>query len=120
MLSPTQRSMAFLRERGWEVDIWEHWVTLRDRLGNATNKGVRKDGFGFVDIVGVHFDYPGTTYFQVTSLSNISARRNKIYASTRAEKILLTNNRIVIHGWGQRSGRWGVVEEEVKLSCPLG
>jgi hypothetical protein len=119
MTSPTQQSMHYLRNLGWFVDITEHWIPLRDNLGRPmAKKGIRKDLFGFGDILGIHLGQRGATIFQVTSVGSISARRKKIMDNPVAVKWLQTGNHIIIHGWEERRGRIGVIEEVLTLPLP--
>ena len=44
-MTPTARSLAFLRRCGHSADVVERWIPLRDN--------VRRDLFGFIDVVAV-------------------------------------------------------------------
>lgn len=102
--SPTQRSLKVMRERGYKAEVTEHW--------NPFAK-IRKDLFGFVDIVCVGGGE--TVGVQTTSYSNISARREKILASSHLKPLLDANWSIRIHGWKKNSkGRWELKEEHIE------
>lgn len=105
MRSPTQRSLADLRKNGWIAEVVERWVP---------GANVRKDLFGFVDIVAVR-EGEKPLLVQTTSRSNTSARLKKILAS-EVLKVLLGTFRIEVHGWAKNSkGRWEVKVIDVEL-----
>lgn len=114
MTSPTQRSLAMLRERGMLAEVVERW--------NPYTK-TRKDLFGFADIVAV-LESTGDPFFvQTTSGANLAARRTKILgiaAEFPAVAALIRTGRVVLHGWAKRGGRgkrkvWTLREEIVLL-----
>jgi hypothetical protein len=73
MSSPTARTLAECKKRGWTVQVVEKW--------NAFAK-VRVDLFGFIDLVAM--DGKCIYGIQSTSGSNLSARLKKIGAEPRA------------------------------------
>jgi hypothetical protein len=89
-VTPTQRTLKLLRDRGYTCAITEHW--------NGWAK-VRQDLFGFIDIVAVKDGTVGVLAVQTTSGSNTSARVAKIQAEPRASVWLAAGNKIVVHGW---------------------
>lgn len=107
MTSPTQKSLAHLRDQGYECAIVEKW--------NAHIK-VRQDLFGFVDILAV--GSLGTVAVQSTSKTNVSARIKKICGnhvpnSKKEEDALLRMRskvlaclaagwQIEVHGWDSK------------------
>lgn len=98
MGSPTQRSLADLRKNGWIAEVVERWIP---------GANIRKDLFGFVDIVAVR-DGEKPLLVQTTSRSNVSARLKKI-AAAEILPLLLSNFRVEVHGWAKNSkGRWEV------------
>ena len=109
-MTPTQRSLKYLRDRGWTCHIVEKWVPQAKR---------RIDAFGFGDILGYSAEYPGATLFQTTSGPNLAARVTKIEENCNALGWIRAGNRIVVHGWrktkprGQKVARWGVIEREI-------
>jgi len=52
--SPTQRTLAELRSRGWEADICEKWLPHVHRGGGGF--GIRQDLFGWIDIIAIDPD----------------------------------------------------------------
>lgn len=106
MSSPTQRTLAFLRKRGYIVGITERW----NRFAFKKN-----DLFGFIDLVAIHPDKPGVLGVQATSRGNVLSRVYKIAdlplvevdgKKFHAAKLWLrTGNRILVIGWGKRGAR---------------
>ena len=102
--SPTQRTLAYLRQNGYDTAIVEKW---NDRLK------IRQDLFGFIDVLAV--GPLGTIAVQTTTKTNFAARWNKIIgkgpfpdvkAENRALKIrehllncLSADWTIEVHGW---------------------
>jgi hypothetical protein len=66
--SPTALTLQWLEENGYIADIVERRITPL----------IKKDLFGFIDIVAVEADIGFTLGIQVTTRHNISARVNKI------------------------------------------
>lgn len=101
--SPTQRSLAYLRSLGYEVDIAEHWNPFARR---------RNDLFGIIDLVALTPD--GTIGVQTTSASNVSARIRKIEDSPMLFALRRAGWRIEVHGWKKdKSGSWRLRIEDV-------
>jgi hypothetical protein len=90
MASPTQRTIAAMKKRGYTCGIVEHW--------NPHTK-TRHDLFGFVDLIAMK---PGRIIaVQATSGTNTSARLAKIKAEPRAKVWLEAGGIILIVGWRQ-------------------
>lgn len=104
-MTPTQRSLALLRERGYHATVVERWNPYAR---------IRQDLWGFADILCLK---PGEILaVQTTSGSNVSGRLKKIAASPLITTVLLAGIKIVVHGWrkvGPRGKRktWEVREE---------
>ena len=102
MSSPTQRSLALLRERGYVATVTEHWNSFAR---------IRQDLYGIIDVLGVGHGH--TLAVQTTSYSNVSARIRKIRESPAAPELLRAGWQIVVHGWYKVGGRWTAREVEV-------
>ncbi len=72
--SPTQRTLAALREDGWIVAIVEHWNQFAH---------IRQDLFGFADIIA--FRCGNVLLVQCTDGTSVSKRIEKIRASDIAK-----------------------------------
>lgn len=98
--SPTQRSLAELRKRGYPlVQVVEKW--------NPHAK-VRQDLFGVVDVLAVGEDIVAV---QATSGSNVASRVQKIADSEATPHLRKAGIRILVHGWRKNAkGRWELRE----------
>jgi len=94
-MTPTQRSLALLKSRGYLCAIVEHW--------NSYVK-IRQDLFGFADILAVH---ENTVFLvQTTTGDNVSKRVEKIRSTAAAKLWWLPPTRlIVVHGWRKVGAR---------------
>ena len=90
-LTPTQRSLAYLREQGYLVEIVEKW--------NSFTK-TRKDLWGWCDLLAIKRDK--VLAVQVTA-SGIAARVKKIEASDTVARVREAGIHIHVHGWRKLS-----------------
>lgn len=103
MTSPTQRSLKYLRDNGWEPEVVEKYNSFAR---------IRIDLFGFLDILAVKGDV--TLGVQTTSYSNMSARRTKILESENYKKLKQANWKIHVHGWKKKkNGRYELKQYEL-------
>lgn len=92
--TPTQLSLAMLREDGWFCWITEHW--------NSFSR-TRQDLWGFVDIIALK---PGQILgVQTTTATNMSARIKKIADHENVGHVRDANIMIHVHGWHQDDKR---------------
>jgi len=89
--SPTQRSLAYLKEQGYLCEVVEHW--------NPFAK-VRKDLWGWCDILAIRENE--VLAVQVTA-SGVADRINKIMASDTVSAVRKAGIRIEVHGWRKNS-----------------
>lgn len=108
MGSPTQRSLALLREQGYHAEVVEKWaggkrhdlwgwcdiLALRDRNYSITVDEVESPVF--TDVLAV----------QTTTASNMSARIKKIGDSDTVGLVRACGIQIAVHGWAKKAGRW--------------
>ena len=105
MSSPTQRSLAYLRQEGCDlVQVVERW---------NPHARVRQDLFGVIDILAIR---EGETIgVQATSAANVSSRVRKLEDSDALGALRAAGWTILVHGWRKGSnGRWQL--KEVDLS----
>ena len=104
-MSATQRSLAFLRSRGYHAAVVEKWNQFAR---------VRQDAFGFVDIDafrrwrtvdGERKYAPVFLKVQTTTQVNAPARCKKIEANEAAKDWLAIGGRIEVHGWAKQGKR---------------
>jgi len=109
-LSPTARSLAWLRQRGFLAAVTETWVP---------GANVRRDLFGFGDILAAKAGEP-VLLVQTTSAANVAARLRKIQ-ETPAAALWLQVGRIEVHGWARRAGHWccRVIEVQAADLAPI-
>jgi hypothetical protein len=103
-MSPTARSLKYLRSLGYAVDIVERWIA---------RAGVRRDLFHCIDLVAVKACESGVLGIQATSIANISARVKKAVAIPELETWLKAGNRFQVFGWCKRRSTWEVKVVEV-------
>lgn len=105
MKSTTQRSLAELRERGYSPWIVEHW--------NAHAR-VKRDLYGFLDLVALHPDKKGVLGVQTTTAANLSARINKAEKLRSFGLWIAAGNDVEFHGWKKVAGHW-IIKKQVFL-----
>lgn len=88
--SPTQKSLKYMQDKGYKCFIVEYWHCFAK---------IRKDLFGFVDILCLGNDE--IIGVQVTSLSNVSARVKKIADHENTPFVRKAGIKILVHGWGK-------------------
>lgn len=86
--APTQRSLAYLRARGWTCDIAER-----------KHGPISRDLFGAFDIVGFG-PLCKCLLVQTTSKSNFASRVAKVRACPDLASLLACGVAIEVHGWG--------------------
>lgn len=106
-LSPTQKTLAFLRAAGYTCEIVEKQnayagpPSMRCHVCGKNKIGVKQDLMGWCDIIAMRSKQQGILGIQCTSGAggNLSARRKKIIAEPRAKLWIETGNRIWLMGW---------------------
>ncbi len=103
-VSPTQRTLAELRRRGYLAQVVEHWVP---------GARVRRDLFGFIDVLAIKPDE--VLGVQACAGASVAARVAKIAEHENVGQVREAGVRIMVWGWRKNSaGRW--VLREVDLS----
>ena len=102
MTSLNQRTVALLKDRGYQCDIVESYNAFTKR---------KKDLSGVFDILAI--GKGETIGVQITSKSNIAARIKKIEESEYLPLLLEAGWRIIVFGWFKKdNGRYDVKEFE--------
>ncbi len=91
MTSPTARSLAYLRKRGYVPEVVE-------RFNYFSKK--RVDYLGVIDILAIHSKKMGVLGIQATSRANMLARVRKCQKKHRVKIWLAAGNKLEVHGWG--------------------
>ena len=94
-ISPTQRSLAYLRKLGYTVAIVEYYNFFTKR---------RHDLFQFADLLAIRENE--VLLVQVTSGSNVSARIKKIADNEHIGAVRKAGMRVEIHGWRKLKKGW--------------
>lgn len=101
-MTPTQRTLAALRDDGWTAAVVERW---------NPHARIRQDLFGIVDILAVRDGR--TLAVQTTAGSCVSARVAKLQASPALPLLLRAGWVVQVHGWrrvklkrGGKALRW--------------
>ena len=84
-MSPTQCTLKWLAREGWTADVVERFIP---------GAKIRKDAFGFGDILAFRADQ--TALIQCTSASNHSSRVKKVNVSSAATGWLGGRDRIIL------------------------
>ena len=93
-MSPTQRSLAYLRNKGALVQIVEHW--------NSYAK-IKMDLFGWIDLIALEDGkFVGV---QTTTQDNASSRFHKARGNAALQAWVKSGGILVIHCWAKRGGR---------------
>lgn len=104
-MTPTQRSLALLRERGYLVAVVERFVRFPP-------PGHRVDLWGFVDLLAVKAGE--VLGVQVTSGAHVSDRLKKIAASPHVAMVLSAGVKVAVHGWSKKGPRGKVKKWECR------
>ena len=92
--SPTKRTLAELRSRGYTCQVVEHWNPFARQ---------RVDLFGGIDICALA---PGVTLgVQCTTADHLAARVTKLCAEPRIRNWLEAGNRLEAWGWSKKGPR---------------
>ncbi len=96
-MTPTARSLRELRALGYIADVVERWLP---------HTRLRRDCFGFADILAAH---PRDAIFmlvQVTTGAHVSHRLRKAQQRPELLAWLKAGGLFEVHGWQRRAGRW--------------
>lgn len=96
--SPTARALAYCRKLGWTAEVVERW---------NPHARIRKDLFGFVDIVAVD-DCGIVRWLQVTSTDHMTNRIAKIEGDEKMRVIagcLGVGGLVEAWGWAKRGAK---------------
>lgn len=95
MTSPTQRTLATLRELGYTAQVVERW---------NPHANIRQDLFGCIDVLAVHADH-GVLGVQACAGSSAAARAGKAQLEPRLEVFLAAGGRFEVWAWAKRGAR---------------
>ena len=106
-ISPTKRALAELKKLGYVCQVVERWCAFSRR---------RIDLFGVIDIV--YLSETSIVGVQVTTASNLAARRTKILAEPRALAWIKAGGILELWSVAKRGARgqrrlWCIIKEEI-------
>jgi hypothetical protein len=104
-MSPTGRSLVYLRQCGFVASIVERWLPLIEK---------RRDCFGVGDVLAASALHREIWLVPATSSSNVSAWVAKAQRSAELLQWLKSGGKFVVHGWQQRGGRWFFRQVELR------
>jgi hypothetical protein len=96
-MSPTQRSLKYLRDLGYKPWIVEHWNHFAR---------IRQDLYGCIDILAI--GNGETIAVQTTSRSNVAARKKKIVENEYYPEMVRSGWKVQVHGWGKIKEGWAI------------
>lgn len=97
-MSPTALTLRTLRERGYVAEVVEKWIS---------HLGIRKDFFGWIDILVVRPDTAGVLGVQTTTGSHVSERIMKAKGNRALFAWIGAGNHLAISSAGRReSAGW--------------
>ena len=91
-MTPTARSLRWLRQRGFVARVVECWVP---------HTQVRRDLFGFADIIGIHPRDRLILLVQTTTSGHLANRLEKARRLSELRDWLRAGGRFQVHGWGE-------------------
>ena len=104
-MSPTQRSLAYIRDQGmkpWIVEYWNHFARKRVDL------------FGCIDILAIG---NGETWAVQTTSTGVASRVKKIQESEYFPLMLESGWRVFVHGWSKNT-KGEIKHRVVELTKP--
>lgn len=104
-MTPTQRSLALLRQEGFLAAVVERYLHQIQR---------KQDLFGFADLFAFHRD-GRVLLVQTTTAAHLSDRLAKVRDSFEASAWVLAGHALELHGWdGPRLRRLEVRGEDLQ------
>lgn len=115
MRSPTVRSIAYMKQRGFYLQTLEKWVSFSTNDNSTGPHGVRRDVWG-CDLLAVNADTK-PIMIQTTTRTNMGHRKNKLEGIIEL-LFWLPWCRVQVHGWyrSTKTNGWHVVVEEMILN----
>ena len=96
-MSPTARSLKVLRDAGFTAEVVEKWIPFAK---------VRKDLWGWCDIIALDPHTCEVIAVQTTTKSNMAARATKIRESDITPLVRRCRIKIHVHGWYKSGNKW--------------
>jgi hypothetical protein len=110
-MSPTSRTLTFLRRQGYLADVVERFIPDLQH---------KKDLFGVADVLAIHPRDRLVLLVQATTRAHLADRSKRIQARPESAQLLRAGVRVEIWGWGQRDGHWQVLRVPITLEALAG
>lgn len=104
-MSPTARTLTFLRRAGYLAVVVESWIPHVNR---------RRDLFGCADVLAVHPRDGIFLLVQVTTAAHLAHRLAKAKRRPELALWLRAGGKFECHGWFCQGGGWHVRRVEVR------
>ena len=98
-MTPTSLSLRLLRQEGFTATVCESWIP---------HANLRRDLFGFGDIIGAHPRERRILLVQATSAGHVADRLAKARAIPELTCWLRSGGEFEVWGWRLVDGRWQV------------
>jgi hypothetical protein len=102
-MTPTARTLAELRARGYTAEVVEQIIRIPGRNGQPP-RVFRRDLYGFGDVLAFKLGEP-VLIVQACITSDQANRLAKIRNTATARLWLVAGNRIAVWGWAKRGPR---------------
>jgi hypothetical protein len=96
-LSPTARTLVWLRHAGFISGVVERWLP---------GVNLRSDLWGFADVLAVHPRERTFLLVQATTIANMASRLAKSRTRPELAAWLRAGGQFEVHGWVQRGSSW--------------
>ena len=96
--SPTQRTLHFVRQNGGVIDVAEKWVSFHQRRDNPGPPGVRRDLFGFIDLIELRPGV-GIVAIQCSGTSGHAEHKRKILSCECFEDWVRCGGLVELWSW---------------------
>ena len=100
-MSPTARTLAFLKKNGWQAGVVER--TIHGRIGGKRIV-FKRDLFGYGDILAWHPGIPGELLVQACMTGDASRRMTKALANGAGDRVR-PGRMFCVMGWGKYGDR---------------
>jgi hypothetical protein len=104
-LTPTARSLVYLRRLGYVADPVERFIAAINR---------RRDFLGCIDIIAAHPRDRAILALQVTSLGHVGDRLKKALGKPELAAWVRSGGLFQVWGWGRRGEKWFLKRVEVR------
>ena len=108
MATPTSRTLDYLRKCGFLAAVVEVWLPMHrpGRQHEDGPPGIRRDLFGFADVIGIHPIHREVLLVQCTTEAHLGDRLTKAKRLQELAVCLRAGVKVEFWGWRKRGGHW--------------